>query len=452
MKSIRRRLLANAGATTFGKILSVVVQIVSVPVLLHQWGTGLYGEWILLSTVPTYFAMSDIGFGNVAGNEMTMLVAAGKPDEALDVFQSVSIFITSISLAMCILFTLGIWFLPIDRWLRIHSLSLHDARLILLFLGLSALLTLQEGLFWGCFRCVGKYALGTMAKSMVMLSSFIGLVAAASLGASPLQVAMVMVLINAIGTLSLWLLLRHQIEWLRYGVRHAHWSTVRRLATPAISFMSFPVSNILSIQGILIVVGHVFGPVGVVTFSTARTISRSVLQALALINSSVWPEISAAFGTGSLSLVRKLHRTSCQFSILACIGFTILVTIFGNRLWSIWTLGKIETDPVLLNILLLQLVVGAFWYTSAVVPAATNNHGGIAKAILGASCLALVLAYSLMKIPFLGLRGAAVALVIGDMISSVFVLRTSLRIVEDTLENFLQSMCEFPNLLPRRRS
>jgi O-antigen/teichoic acid export membrane protein len=451
MTSIRRRLLANAGATTFGKALSVLVQIVSVPVLLHQWGTGLYGEWILLSTVPTYFAMSDIGFGNVAGNEMTMLVAAGKPDEALDVFQSVSIFITSISLAMCILLTLGIWFLPIDRWLRIHSLSVHDARLILLFLGLSALLTLQEGLFWGCFRCIGKYAMGTMAKSIVMVSSFIGLVTAASLGASPLQVAIVIMLINVAGTLGLWLLLRSQIEWLRYGVRHAHWSTVRRLASPAVSYMSFPVSNILSIQAILMVVGHVFGPVGVVTFSTARTISRSVLQVLALINASVWPEISAAFGTGSLALVRKLHRTSCQLSILACVGTTVLVAVFGNRIWHLWTLGKLQTDPVLLNILLLQMLLGAFWYTSSLVPIAINKHEGIAKIILGASCLALALAYVLMKVPYLGLRGAAIALVVADLITAAVVLRTSLRLIDDTPGNFFQSMFEMPDLLPRRR-
>lgn len=451
MTSIRRRLLANAGANTFGKVLATVIQIVSVPVLLHHWGTGLYGEWILLSSVPTYFAMSDIGFGNVAGNDMTMLVAAGKTDEALDVFQSVSLFITSVSLAVCGLLVLGVWFLPIERWLQIHTLSLHDARLVLLFLGVSALLSLQEGLFWGCFRCVGKYAKGTMAKSVVLASSFVGLVTAASFGASPLQVAFIIALINAVGTLSLWWLLRREISWLRYGLSHARWDTIRRLFWPAVSYMSFPISNILNIQGMLVLVGHIFGPVGVVTFSTARTISRSVLQALALINASVWPEISAAFGAGSLALVRKLHRASCQLSIVVCVGTTIVVAIFGNRIWDLWTLGKIETDPVLLNILLLQMLLGALWYTSSIVPIAINKHESVARTILASTCLAIVLSYVLMKVPSLGLRGAAIGLVIGDMVTVLVVLRTSLRLIDDTFEQFVQSMFEVPNLLPRKR-
>jgi O-antigen/teichoic acid export membrane protein len=451
MKSIRRRLLANAGATTLGRGLSVLIQLVSVPILLHHWGTELYGEWILLSTVPSYFAMSDIGFGSVAANEMTMLVAMGKRSEALDVFQSVSLFITSVSIAMCGFLTLGIWFLPIERWLQIHRLSLHDARLILLVLGLSALLSLQEGLFQGCFRCVGKYPMGTTAKSIVQLGSFGGLVTAASLGASPLQVAVVIVLVNIVGTLGLWLLLRTQIDWLRYGIRHAQGSTIRRLVLPAVSFMSFPVSNILSVQGILMVIGHIFGPVGVVTFSTARTISRSVLQAMQLINTSVWPEISAAFGAGSIALVRKIHRTSCQLSILICVCSTVLVAVFGNRIWSLWTIGQVQTDPVLLNILLVQMLVGTLWFTSSVVPVATNNHQGIAKTILSACCFQLILAYLLMKVPFLGLRGAAIALVIGDIAIALFVLRTSLRLVDDTFERFLRSMFELPKILPSRR-
>src|SRR6266700_4560082 len=101
MASIKRRILANFGAGTLGRVLGICVQVVSVPILLHHWGAGLYGEWILLTTIPMYLSMSDIGFGNVAGNEMTMLVVGGRQDEALEVFQSVSLFITSISIAMC---------------------------------------------------------------------------------------------------------------------------------------------------------------------------------------------------------------------------------------------------------------------------------------------------------------------------------------------------------------
>src|SRR3954454_17866012 len=100
MTSVKRRLIAGFGAGTFGRLANVLIQVVGVPIFLLHWGTALYGEWLLLNTIPAYFALSDIGFGSVAGNEMTMLVAAGKKDEALTVFQSVWILTTVMSSAV----------------------------------------------------------------------------------------------------------------------------------------------------------------------------------------------------------------------------------------------------------------------------------------------------------------------------------------------------------------
>jgi hypothetical protein len=69
--SLKRRLLAGFGANTFSRLSTTLTQIFSVPVFLSHWGVHLYGEWILLNTIPSYLGLSDVGFGSVAGNEMT---------------------------------------------------------------------------------------------------------------------------------------------------------------------------------------------------------------------------------------------------------------------------------------------------------------------------------------------------------------------------------------------
>ncbi len=104
-----------------------------------------------------------------------------------------------------------------------------------------------------------------------------------------------------------------------------------------------------------------------------------------------------------------LHRRACQISLLLCLSITLGVAFLGDWIWKIWTVGKVPTDPVLLNIMLLQMVVSAFWFTSSVVPMAINQHQRMARAMLTATCLALVLAWVLMHVPSLGLRGAAIA-------------------------------------------
>ncbi len=439
-RDIKRRLIAGFGANTFSRLSTTLTQIFSVPVFLTHWGTHLYGEWILLNAIPSYLGLSDVGFGSVAGNDMTMLAAAGKLDEALIVFQSVWVLTTVISGIVGLLLLGAIWFIPLDRWLHVYVLSTHDVRLIVLMLGLAILLGMQENLFQQAFRCVGKYPLGTTAKSLVVLAAFLSTMIGVLLGMTPVEVTILYVATNVIGVLALWILLKREVRWIRFGTQHARWATIRRLTNPALSFMSFPLVNALNLQGILVVVGYVLGPIAVVTFNTARTISRSAAQAMNLINNSIWPEMSAAFGLGDMNLARKLHRRACQLSILLCLAITVGITLFGNWIWRIWTVGKVPTDPVLLYIFLGQMLVSAFWFTSLVVPMAINRHQNVARILLVTTLLMLLLSWGLMHVPALGLRGAAIALTVGDLFTALYVLRESLRLLDDNLSGFMSSM------------
>src|SRR5664279_2149886 len=63
--------------------VSLVIQLVTVPVVLAAWGVPTYGEWLVLSAVPTYVALSDLSFSSVAGNSLVMLVAQGRRADAI---------------------------------------------------------------------------------------------------------------------------------------------------------------------------------------------------------------------------------------------------------------------------------------------------------------------------------------------------------------------------------
>ena len=329
-RSLKRRLIAGFGANTFSRLSTTLTQIFSVPVFLSHWGVHLYGEWILLNTIPSYLGLSDVGFGSVAGNEMTMLAAAQDFDQALVVFQSVWVLTTVITSLLGLLLIATVWLLPLGAWLNMHAISGPDARLIVLLLGLAVLLGMQETLFQAAFRCVGKYPLGTMAKSLVVLAAFLSTMIGVGLHLTPVPVTVLYVVVNAVGVVALWFLLRREVPWIRFGIRHAQWAVIRRLTGPALSYMSFPLVNALNFQGILVVIGYVLGPIAVVTFNTARTISRSAAQGMNLINNSIWPEMSAAFGVGAMDIARMLHRRACQISLFLCLGITLGVAFSGR--------------------------------------------------------------------------------------------------------------------------
>ena len=64
--SMRRKLIINSVASAGSVFWVALLQIVSVPVLVRAWGVGGYGVWLMITTAPAYFALSDLGFAAAA--------------------------------------------------------------------------------------------------------------------------------------------------------------------------------------------------------------------------------------------------------------------------------------------------------------------------------------------------------------------------------------------------
>src|ERR1700690_1814075 len=101
--SLRRRLIHGFCATALGPVVTAIIQLGSVPVLLHVWGAAKYGDWLLLSAVPSYLTLSDLGFGDASGSDMSMRVAADDRQGALQTFQSSWVLVTAVSLLTLLL-------------------------------------------------------------------------------------------------------------------------------------------------------------------------------------------------------------------------------------------------------------------------------------------------------------------------------------------------------------
>jgi len=440
--STRKRFLRGFGATAIGPLVTILAQIVSVPVLLRSWGPGLYGEWLILSAIPTYIAFSDVGFGNVAGNDMTMRVASGDRDGALVTFQSTWVLTSITSLLVVFCFMSGAWMMPLTRWLNLSLTTLEDARVILTMLCAYALLSLQADLTTAGFRCEGDYALGMLIKNMLRLVETLAVTVFVAFHARPVQAAAAFLIMRAIGTPIMARIMIWNSAWLRYGVRFATRERTKSLLIPAFAYMAFPVGSALSIQGMVLVIAAVMGPIAVATFSTMRTLTRFGFQLMEAVKNSVWPELSAAYGVQNWALARRLHRAACQASLWSSLGTVIFLYFTGSRIVAVWTHGRIVMDVTAFHWLLLVIVANSFWYTSSVVTVASNTHERVAAVYLAGTVASLLIALLLM--PTFGISGAAMALLTIDVIVGWYVLSSSLAVLSESARDFYISMFRLP--------
>jgi O-antigen/teichoic acid export membrane protein len=439
---VRRRLLLGFGANAFGSLVTTAIQLITVPVLIHWWGTRMYGEWLVLIALPAFLAMSDWGFENVAGTEMGLAIARNDRVRALEVFQTLWVFVTLASGLIIVLVAAASGSLPIATWLVPGGLQTGMVTMITLVLVAHVAVMLHGGLIRAGFRSTGAYALGVIHQNLARVTDTVALVVIAIGGGGPLQAAVAMLASRVAMTAVAYWQMRSRNPWLHPGVERASVGTLRQLGPSIIAMMAFPLGFALNLQGMVTVIGLILGPVAVVTFSTLRTLSRLVFQAGGIISNATWPEFSFAFGEGDIVLARALHRRACQAVGWLTVSLALVTAINGAWIFKLWTRGAVPFSVTMMYVLLFVAVIDALWTASSIVSLGAGRYKGVSVTYLISTVLTLVV--TVVALPSMGLSAAPIALLVGTLIMLPYVVRRSLTLTGDHLSTFLRWMLRPP--------
>jgi len=446
-QAVQNRLVKAFAAQGFAQVTTLVIQFGQIPLLLNFWGVSLYGQWLILSTLPSYFGLSDLGFSSAAGTEMTLRVGRGDREGALKVFQSAWVLVTALSLLVALAMAGLVHLIPDHSFAKL-TLPRAEIISIVSILAFQVFFDMQTGLIGTGYLCDGHFATGTMVRQAQRIAEFLALAAALTLHAGPVALALAVTLTRLTGNLLSILDVRRRVPWLVIGWRHADRETLKSITSPALASMGFPIGNALSLQGVVLVIGFTLGPATALLFSTTRTLTRAVWQILNAITNTIWVELSSAFGSGNIALARSLHRRACQAALWIAVFFSIGLFFAGPLLYHLWTRKHLAFEPALFALLLLVVIANSLWSTSYVVMVALNRHQQLALVYIGATAASLALAAVLT--PLMGLHGAALSLLVIDVFMSAYVLRRSLALVDDTMPDFLRFILAPPfRNLPR---
>jgi O-antigen/teichoic acid export membrane protein len=395
------------GANSFGMAVTIAIQLVSLPLFLHYWDTAYYGTWLILSAIPSYLTMADVGMVTAAGNKMTMALGRGDKQEANRVFHSAQMFMGVVCGA------LGVLVVPLMLWVPLPWLTTMDHRFALAAMSISVLISLISGLSEAAFKATQRYATGTMLGSLARLGEWlggmIGLVAVGSF----LAVAVCGLLARLAVTLVSTVLVQRGDHGLTWGTQLADQAEIRSIVKPAFSFMAFPLANALSFQGVTLLVGILFGPVAVALFNTYRTIARVAVQVTAVFSYALWPEFSRLFGQGETERIHGLFRRTAFVGAAQAFALSVALYFLSPWILNAWTHGSIEFDPTLMLLMLLYAAIGGIWHIPRVLLMSTNQHISLSQWSIVAATLSIGLAWLLGNL--LQLNGVGLAMLLSEL-------------------------------------
>jgi O-antigen/teichoic acid export membrane protein len=426
---MKRRVLAGMGANSLGMAISIGIQLASLPLFLHYWDASTYGTWLMLSAIPAYLSMADVGMVTAVGNKMTIAMGAGDHLSANRLFQSAQLFMTMVCGAIAIVVVPVILFSPLP-WVQNF-----DQRVALMALSLGVLLALFSGLSEAIFKSTQRYAIGTLLSNIVRVGEWLGLMLGLILFGSFAAVALGGLLMRLIGTVLTAKLAgsgKHDIHW---GIKAAAKQEIQEMVKPAASFMAFPLANAISFQGMTLLVGAFFGPASVAVFNTYRTIARLAVQVTAIFSHAMWPEFSRLFGLGGVAAVQSIYKRSIFLGLLQSLVLSVVLYYVSPFLLKIWTHGAIEFMPSLMMLMLLYAAIGGMWHIPRVFLMATNQHTDLAYCSLIAGIMSVGLAW-LIGIRY-DLQGAVIAMLVSESFIAVICAMLARRSMQHHLNHDL---------------
>lgn len=406
MNPMLARIVAAMGAGALGQAISILVQVGSLPIYLLHWDANRYGAWLMLSAIPAYLSMADVGMVTTAGNRMTMDMARGQTEQANRIFHSATLFMITVCGCVVLAATLVLF----SGWL---SLPFEQAS-ALWFLMVTVLVALFNGLSEAAFKASGRYALGTSLGNLMRLADWLGGLAGLLLDGSYTAVAVGAFVARLTGLSVVMTLATRGNHGLSWGVSHASRQDVLDMVRPAVSFMVFPLSNALTFQGATLLVGHLFGPVSVTVFNAHRTLSRVAVQVNTVLSNALWVEFARLYGLGQRATLTDLYERALKTGSVVCIGLSAALYAVGPWLLRIWTHGRIQIDPTLSAALLVYAAISGAWNIPRVLLMASNQHTNLAKSFLAVSAGMLLLANVLGH--SMGLTGVGVAMLVAESV------------------------------------
>ena len=437
MKSLIRPAVArNLISQIWTRLISNVgVRLLQVPLLLASLGQEDYGRWLVLSIVPAWLTLLNMGTGTVAGNAMVMSVAAGDMSAARKTYtDAMSVMLRIIVMVLPLLGTF-IFIFPDHILNNLSAVQRSEATLGLFLLCLSVLLTFISDIHATRLRAAGKadiaaYLLGVqlwielgLIILVMMISPRLDLLGAANLLSTLFYAALT------------WVLSRKALPSIKYTANLSDKTGRRALLKQGAIYQAFPLGHAIILQGQILVVHQMLGASSVALFSTARALVRLISQGIEMVNHSVWPEMSRLFGQRDLKSAARLHRTSVMTALVLSLAGAFMLWLLGPWLYATWTRNMLLVDQRILLSLLVTIPAGSFWYTSSMVSLSCNDYEGLARRFLLASLMAHLGCWWL-SITF-GLPGAALSPLLADAIMIPYVFKRSLMLTDDLKAGWL---------------
>ena len=330
--------MSNFTALGTGSFSVLIIQLISLPLFLTHLSTNQYAIWLTSYSIAQLTLLLDFGTINSGQNLFSYLDSKGNREEIESMLKQT----TNILLASNTIFFIVI--------LVIGKFALESINILLVaFFMLSNLMQSFTGLLEGMMRIDSKVARALHISNGLRGAEFIGTVfAILHFHDSLIAIAIFSFLLKFLFFTGVVLFVPQRYRFVKFGRFKV--IQIARVIRNGFPFFLVKISDMININGVLIILSGILTPTNLVIFATARTFFRFGLQLTSLVSHSFAYEMSSSWVENNLSKMQVLIRESLRSVLCLSIFIAFVYQYAGEKLIDIWTHGYIQPKSVIFTL------------------------------------------------------------------------------------------------------
>lgn len=408
-KGVNTPIKKNIIANLFKILILFFEKIAIVPLYIKYWGIALYGDWLVITAITSFFVMSDMGLNNVSNNRFCMKYAEKNFSECNSLIINNIILIGSIGIISTIGMTIFVLNSNLQLILGLHAIDNSTAALILVILCIQVFLNMLGGVFDSIYNASHLASRATYINNFTKLAYAIILLLCIVFNIELKHLIFCIIVPYILGFT---FKIIDSRKYYRYKLQLNSFNKKLfiKLITPSLSYLMFPMSNAISFQGYTLIVNYALGAPALVLFNTTRTLVNFIRTLVEAITHAIKPELAIAYGERNKVKLKRIYKKAIFVTLTLAALCCLFLLLFGNFIYRIWTDNSIAFNLTLMLSFMLVIILNTLQSSSSVVIHSTNNHQIVAIITLLSSTIGITIAYFIVPLQNLSLIALTIAL------------------------------------------
>lgn len=418
-KPPRTRVAWNTATATVAQVVTILLGLITTPVILHSLGTTIFGAFALILSLMSYVGLLDLGIGGSLVRYMSLHHERKEHGRVAEIVTFGVLFYAMLGSAVAAAL---VFLAPaIARFLRLPADVASDFPRLLLLVLCIFIGTAMNGVLSARLSAAHRLDLASLA-SLIGAVFYATLIFTLVPGAPTLSVVLACIGAQVVLTAAtLYLLNRRLGSPIAVSPHRLRWSNLKEIFSFGLWTQLSNLTAVINLEADKAIISRQIGVAQVTPYHIANRLALLnrflPLQFLAALLPEITARVSRGFETGELE---QLYARSARTLMVSTLAITGLIAGTADAILNLWLGTHVEAASALTIALVISYAVNNATGIGSIFFKATGQPQY--EAYYGTISATLNIILTILLIQSYGLVGVIVGTVVGNVVGSTFFL------------------------------